>query len=68
MTLPKEQSKDPDQKRVRELSPGMKLARDVHSDDGSQLFQSGDTLSSSDIEKLENWNIRLVYVQPQPEE
>ncbi len=52
------------QKRVRELSPGMKLAKPAHSRSGSRLFDEGTKLTGADIDKLKNWNVRSVYVAP----
>ncbi|MGM0381247.1 MAG: hypothetical protein ACQEP7_04620 [bacterium] len=52
------------QKRTRKLEPGMILCKPVHSRDGSRLFPEGKQLNQKDITKLENWNIRFVYVEP----
>ncbi|GEM_PF-6896200 len=53
------------QKRIRELAPGMELAKAAHSRSGSRLFDEGVTLSGADIDKLKNWNVRSVYVVPE---
>lgn len=57
-----EDSKSVQKKRVRELEPGMKLAREVRSDQGHRLFEKGDQLDEEKIRKLEDWKIRLVHV------
>lgn len=56
-------SHDPERMRVRQLSPGMVLAREVHTDDGSQLFQSGRQLSMEDIDRLNRFDIRAVQIE-----
>jgi len=55
-----------DEKRVRDLTSGMVLARPVHTTEGSRLFSEGKILEARDIEKLKNWNIRSVFVKPEP--
>ena len=52
------------QSRIRELEPGMVLARTVYSSDGCPLLHEGKVLSGRDIERLENWRQRFVYVWP----
>ncbi len=55
------------QKRTRKLEAGMVLHKPVHSRDGSRLFPEGQKLSKEDIQKLENWKVRFVYVEPAEE-
>lgn len=55
------------QMRTRKLKPGMVLNKAVHSRDGSRLFPEKKELTADDIRKLENWNIRVVYVEPDKE-
>ncbi|MGM0380573.1 MAG: hypothetical protein ACQEP7_01155 [bacterium] len=52
------------QSRIRELQPGMVLARTVYSRDGCPLLHEGKELTEKDIERLENWRQRFVYVWP----
>lgn len=52
------------QMRTRKLKAGMVLTKPVHSKDGSRLFPEGQELSEKDIQKLDNWDIRFVYVEP----
>ncbi len=53
------------QKRIRQLEPGMVLARTVYSSDGCPLLHEGQELSRREIERLEQWRKRYVYVWPQ---
>lgn len=54
--------------RVRELEPGMVLARNVHSSDGCVLLSEGDQLDIQDIERLKRWKKSYVYVYPPEDE
>lgn len=56
------------QLRTRKLEAGMVLAKPVHSRDGSRLFPEGQKLGENDIQKLQNWNIRFVYVESAEED
>lgn len=49
-------------KRVRELEPGMVLARPIHSSNGCRLKQAGDSLDPEDVERLRRWKTGTVYV------
>ncbi|MCX7923026.1 MAG: HD-GYP domain-containing protein [Clostridia bacterium] len=48
---------------VSELKPGMKLAKDVHLEDGRILLLSGFAVKQRYIRKLELFNIEHVYIE-----
>lgn len=48
--------------RIRELEPGLILARAVHSSDGTRLKQAGETLDQEDVERLQRWKTGSVHV------
>ncbi|MFP4686937.1 MAG: hypothetical protein ACLFN5_02375 [bacterium] len=52
------------QKRIQQLEPGMVLARTVYSSDGCPLLQEGQELGEREIQRLEQWRKRYVYVWP----
>lgn len=52
------------QVRVKNLAPGMELAKAVHSDGGSRLFEQDVKLTGSDIDRMKKWEVRYVYVKP----
>jgi hypothetical protein len=53
------------QKRISQLEPGMVLARTVYSSDGCPLLHEGQQLGLREIERLEKWRKRYVYVWPE---
>jgi hypothetical protein len=53
--------------RIRNLKTGLILARPIHSESGVRLLPEGKKLNKNDIERLKNWNGRIVYVY-RPEE
>jgi hypothetical protein len=48
--------------RVRNLKPGLILARPVDSDEGCRLLPKDTVLNQNDIQRLEGWKKRIVYV------
>lgn len=48
--------------RIRDLEPGLFLARAVHSKDGTRLKQAGERLDEGDVERLQRWKTGSVYV------
>lgn len=48
--------------RIRELEPGLVLARAVHSSDGTRLKQAGEQLDEEDVNRLRRWKTGSVYV------
>jgi hypothetical protein len=49
-------------KRIRELEPGMVLARPVHSSNGCRLKQAGEPLDSEDVKRLQRWETGTAYI------
>ncbi|MFP4687316.1 MAG: hypothetical protein ACLFN5_04310 [bacterium] len=52
------------QVRPRRLEPGATLAKAVYSRDGSRLYPEGKELTNADIQRLQDWNVRFVYITP----
>ena len=53
----------PLQVRVRNLETGMVIAKPVYTRDGCTLLQEGKELTTADIDRLNQWNQRYVYIQ-----
>jgi hypothetical protein len=49
-------------RRVRELEPGMVLARPVYSSEGCRLMQAGEPLDPGAVERLKRWKTGTVYI------
>lgn len=52
----------PLQIRIRNLETGMVIAKPVYTRDGCTLLQEGTRLSTKNIDRLNQWNQRYVYV------
>lgn len=60
--MPEQDMPDIIEMRIRELEPGLILARAVHSRDGTRLKQAGERLDERDVERLQRWKTGSVYV------
>jgi len=62
--MSKQQESDPPlQLRVRDLETDMVIAKPVYTRDGCTLLPEGKQLTTQDIDRLNRWNQRYVYVK-----
>jgi putative nucleotidyltransferase with HDIG domain len=50
------------EQKIEFLVPGMELARDVYTDEGVVLANAGTIVSTTIIDKLENWNMDTAWI------
>lgn len=60
--MPEQDMPDIIEMRIRDLEPGLILARAVHSRDGTRLKQAGERLDERDVKRLQRWKTGSVHV------